>query len=298
MKPFQTEVWPKKTAPWRCFLIVTGLRPSGGLWGRRAGTHPELPALLPHQPAVLDEVHGALVHGAVGFVAQPVLVALRWGRNAVSPSWTWRGRPWPRSSACGHERGEPRPWAPATAVHEATSRFVLPSLAPSPHPGNSWHVLHRDTRPEPTPSCSRPGCPVPRPPARKDRTNPTPPHPTQLQRLPAGTRAGAWPPSGQWGCAWGPWGAEGRSSPLGLRSAEEGVRAAGRWAGERAAPRGCAHPGERCKGHAEAPDVGCSAPRGGRELGGWPGGGLRGRGFACRGGRGLRRKWGAGRAGG
>ena len=68
-----------KTAPWRCFLVVTGLRPSGGRLGSAGAgrTHPELPALLPHQPAVLDEVHGALVHGAVGFVAQPVLVALR-----------------------------------------------------------------------------------------------------------------------------------------------------------------------------------------------------------------------------
>lgn len=43
--------------------------------------NPELPALLPHQPAVLHEVHGALVHGVVRFVAQPVLVALLDGRD-------------------------------------------------------------------------------------------------------------------------------------------------------------------------------------------------------------------------
>lgn len=45
----------------------------------RGGTHPQLPALLSHQLAMLDEVHGALVHGAIRLVPQPVLVALHGG---------------------------------------------------------------------------------------------------------------------------------------------------------------------------------------------------------------------------
>lgn len=45
----------------------------------RGGTHPQLPALLAHQLAVLDEVHGALVHGSIRLVPQPVLVALHGG---------------------------------------------------------------------------------------------------------------------------------------------------------------------------------------------------------------------------
>ena len=135
MKQFQTKVWPKRTAPWRCLLIATGLRPSGGRLGS-AGTHPELPALLPHQPAVLDEVHGALVHGAVGLVAQPVLVALRWGRDAVSPSWTWRARPWPRSSACGHERAGAASLGSRhrRARSHVTFRAPFPRTQPPPGP--------------------------------------------------------------------------------------------------------------------------------------------------------------------
>lgn len=51
--------------------------------GEPPDTHPQLPALLPHQLAVLDEVHGALVHGVVRFVAKPVFIALEEGK-AVS----------------------------------------------------------------------------------------------------------------------------------------------------------------------------------------------------------------------
>lgn len=49
---------------------------------------------------------------------------------------------------------------------------------------------------------------------------------------------------GSAGLCLGSLGAEGRSSPLGLRGAEEGVRAAGRWAGEHTAPRGWGPPEE------------------------------------------------------
>lgn len=38
--------------------------------------YPQLPTLLADQLAVLDKVHGTLVHGIVGLVAKPVFIAL------------------------------------------------------------------------------------------------------------------------------------------------------------------------------------------------------------------------------
>lgn len=38
--------------------------------------YPQLPTLLADQLAMLDKVHGTLVHGVVGLVAKPVFITL------------------------------------------------------------------------------------------------------------------------------------------------------------------------------------------------------------------------------
>jgi len=45
---------------------------------------PQLSALLPHQLAVLDEMHRALVHGVVCLMAKPVLIACIHGLHSIS----------------------------------------------------------------------------------------------------------------------------------------------------------------------------------------------------------------------
>lgn len=103
-------------------------------------THPQLPALLPDQLAVLDEVHRALVHGAVGLVAEPVLIALH-GRDRHGRERTAAGRVPPQPS---DKRG-------------AESPFLTPDTHPPSSPALFPQVGHLPTCSWPRPP---PGCPT------------------------------------------------------------------------------------------------------------------------------------------